>query len=525
MVSTRHNSSSAKLSTPSPVPSSKHLKAENSHPKEVPVAPRDDVLNSKELALSSSQYQLPSDPATGSVEDPATGSVEDPATGSVEDPAPAETPASNLDAFHRQTGRDATSFTRFVSRVLRVPLGENDDCENLLSLIFFRFAYPGLVGSAPTELEKLKTVPSTWNNRSKKRTPNLESLTAWRRLISQYPQRKPGNRMRLIVVVGSEYVGECFQCANSDQLVTSYIEALKHKLTKSALVTTKPLDLIHCHIYRVPAVAGASILASLSNLGNDLSLLPPPSQSNEDAQQAIGRPALSTAFELPDDSVPMLDINTCTRKDSADQNSGTDVPLDDNAPAPAEHTSSVDLNVGNIDRGMNADNGRWNFKSISHKKFMRMLKDTVDIDPGGSFFKQLREDRKEMFKDSESSTLLPMSAKCQAFKDNMREGILDGSDIYQETLAQALANFFGSKLLIVDANSLPNGLSAKDSDVNKDGVRVEKLSGSVKHRSSHSDAVQQKKPTSSVEADIVCSSAINSKSPPKQEASAASSKT
>ncbi|XP_031490835.1 uncharacterized protein LOC116257950 isoform X2 [Nymphaea colorata] len=115
-----------------------------------------------------------------------------------------------------------------------------------------------------------------------------------------------------------------------------------------------------------------------------------------------------------------------------------------------------------------------------------------------------------MFKDSDSSTLLPMSAKCQAFKDNMREGILDGqntqvsfdnfpyylsentknalicpiyihlkrkefakfttdlptvsarillsgpSDIYQETLAQALANFFGSKLLIVDANSLPN---------------------------------------------------------------------
>ncbi|XP_031486275.1 uncharacterized protein LOC116254819 isoform X1 [Nymphaea colorata] len=327
------------------------------------------------------------------------------------------------------------------------------------------------------------------------------------------------------------------------------------------------------------AVGGASILAFLSNLGNDLSLLPPPSQSNEDAQQAIRRPALSTAFEVPDDSVPVLDINTCTRKDSADQNSGTDVPLDDNAPAPAEQTSRVDLNVGNMDRGMNADNGRWNFKSISHKKFMRMLKDTADIDPSGSFFKQLREDRKEMFKDSDSSTLLPMSAKCQAFKDNMREGILDGqntqvsfdnfpyylsentknalicpiyihlkrkefakfttdlptvsarillsgpSDIYQETLAKALANFFGSKLLIVDANSLPNRLLAKDSDVNKDGVRVEKLSGSVKHRSSHSDAVQQKKPTSSVEADIGCSSAINSKSPPKQEASTASSKT
>ncbi|KAF3776652.1 Selenium-binding protein 3 [Nymphaea thermarum] len=56
--------------------------AENSDPKEVPVAPRGDVPNSKELAPSSSRYQLPSDPATGSVEDPA----------------PAETPASNPDA-------------------------------------------------------------------------------------------------------------------------------------------------------------------------------------------------------------------------------------------------------------------------------------------------------------------------------------------------------------------------------------------------------------------------------------------
>ncbi|XP_031485142.1 uncharacterized protein LOC116254140 isoform X1 [Nymphaea colorata] len=594
MVSTRRSSSSAKLSTPSPAPSSKRLKAENSHPKEVPVAPRDDVLNSKELASSSSRYQLPSDPATGSVEDPA----------------PAETPASDPDAS--------------VDKPVAMP--------------------PPSPGSAPMEVEKLKTVPSTWNNRSKKRTPNLESLTAWGRLISQYPQNPH------LLMYGPVFtVGQSRSCNLylKDSSVSSVLCRLKFVQREegctsilenagakgSIEVNGKPVkknsDVIlragdelvfsssgnHSYIFqqltvesptaassvgiteahsaplkevqvearsRDPsAVAGASILASLSNLGNDLSLLPPPSQSNEDAQQAIGRPALSTAFEVPDDSVPVLDINTCTRKDSADQNSGTDVPLDDNAPAPAEQTSRVDLNVANIDRGMNADNGRWNFKSISHKKFMRMLKDTADIDPSGSFFKQLLEDRKEMFKDSDSSTLLPMSAKCQAFKDNMREGILDGqntqvsfdnfpyylsentknalicpiyihlkrkefakfttdlptvsarillsgpsgSDIYQETLAKALANFFGSKLLIVDTNSLPNGLSAKDSDVNKDGVRVEKLSGSVKHRSSHSDAVQQKKPTSSVEADIVCSSAINPKSPPKQEASTASSKT
>ncbi|CAN6468543.1 unnamed protein product [Victoria cruziana] len=293
------------------------------------------------------------------------------------------------------------------------------------------------------------------------------------------------------------------------------------------------------------------------------------------------RPALSTAFEVPDDSIAELDINTCNRKDNADQNSGTDVPLDDNAPAPAEQASKVELNVGNVNRGTNADNGRWNLKSISHKKIMRMLRDTADIDPSGSFFKQLLEDRKEILKDLDSSALLSMSAKCQAFKDNLREGILDGqnihssfdnfpyylsentknalicpiyihlkrkefakfttelptvsarillsgpsgSDIYQETLAKALANFFGSRLLIVDTSLLPNGLSVKDSDVNKDGVRTEKVSGSVKHRSSHSDAMQQKKPTSSVEADIVSSSVINSKSPPKQEASTASSKT
>ncbi|KAF3774913.1 B3 domain-containing transcription repressor [Nymphaea thermarum] len=112
MVSTRRSSSSTKLSMPSPVPRSKHLKAENSDPKEVPVAPRGDVPNSKELAPSSSRYQLPSDPATGSVEDPA----------------PAETPASNPDAA--------------VDKPVAMPPPSPDSAS-----------------------EKLNPVPSTWNNR------------------------------------------------------------------------------------------------------------------------------------------------------------------------------------------------------------------------------------------------------------------------------------------------------------------------------------------------------------------------
>lgn len=64
----------------------------------------------------------------------------------------------------------------------------------------------------------------------------------------------------------------------------------------------------------------------------------------------------------------------------------------------------------------------------------------------------------------------------------------------------------------------------KDSEPPKEGARTEKSGAFIKQRASVTDAAQLKRPTSSVDADIVGPSPFNSQSQPKQEASTATSK-
>ncbi|KAJ4805261.1 P-loop containing nucleoside triphosphate hydrolases superfamily protein [Rhynchospora pubera] len=129
-----------------------------------------------------------------------------------------------------------------------------------------------------------------------------------------------------------------------------------------------------------------------------------------------------------------------------------------------------------------------------------------------------------------------------------------GSEIYQETLVKALAKYFGARVLVIDSLLLPGaksklyrfywpvgGLkacqasrrcrfgtsaSSKDQEPQKDGSgRTEKPSNfSSKHRSMTGDSMHHsRRPTSSVEAEIVGPSNFHS-SMPKQETSTASSK-
>ncbi|KAE9604273.1 putative adenosinetriphosphatase [Lupinus albus] len=49
-----------------------------------------------------------------------------------------------------------------------------------------------------------------------------------------------------------------------------------------------------------------------------------------------------------------------------------------------------------------------------------------------------------------------------------------GSEIYQEVLVKALANYFGAKLLIFDSHLLLGGLSSKEAELLKDGFNAEK---------------------------------------------------
>ncbi|KAJ6404212.1 hypothetical protein OIU84_012402 [Salix udensis] len=97
-----------------------------------------------------------------------------------------------------------------------------------------------------------------------------------------------------------------------------------------------------------------------------------------------------------------------------------------------------------------------------------------------------------------------------------------GSEIYQETLTKALAKDAGARLLIVDSLQLPGGSIHKETDSSRESLKSERVSAFAKR--AVQVALQTKKPTSSVEADITGCSAFGSHAPAKQETSTASSK-
>ncbi|KAK9726290.1 hypothetical protein RND81_05G204300 [Saponaria officinalis] len=98
-----------------------------------------------------------------------------------------------------------------------------------------------------------------------------------------------------------------------------------------------------------------------------------------------------------------------------------------------------------------------------------------------------------------------------------------GSEIYQETLAKAVAKRFNAKILVVEGLLLPGGATVKEADTSKENSRPEKAGIHAKN-AMVSAASRLKKPASSVEADITIGSAGTAPRLPKNEASTASSK-
>ncbi|OVA14879.1 AAA+ ATPase domain [Macleaya cordata] len=332
------------------------------------------------------------------------------------------------------------------------------------------------------------------------------------------------------------------------------------------------------------AVAGASILASLSNLRKDLSLLPPPAQNGEDVQQGLERPTLPSGCEVPD--ISDVDTNSPIRKGSSEHNEGDGVSLSEKAAVlSADLPANEAMNLDNLplDARLDVEIGKIPGTNYDLRSLLRMLAgpSASDFDLSGGIFKTLDEHRglRELLKDFDPPTILS-STRSQAFRDSLQQGILSssdievsfdnfpyylsettknvlvastyinlkcnefskytsdlptisprillsgppGSDIYQETLTKALAKHFGARLLMVDSLLLPGGQSPKDSESSKESSRSEKSGTLAKQRTSQLDAFQLKRPASSVEADITGASTFNSQALPKQEASTASSK-
>ncbi|MBA0831961.1 hypothetical protein Goarm_016383 [Gossypium armourianum] len=309
------------------------------------------------------------------------------------------------------------------------------------------------------------------------------------------------------------------------------------------------------------AVAGAAtILASLSTKENsEMSTLP-------------------SGCEVSDDRVPEVDM-----KDSASNSDPATASSREKTvpPTPDAANENANLDRLGLDDGMDADNTKIPGAGYSLRPLLRILAGTsTDFDFSGSIAKILDERReiREMLKEFEPPSAL-ISTKRQAFKDSLQEGILNpdnidvsfekfpyylsdttkkvliastyvhlkcnkfakyasdlpimsprillsgpsGSEIYQETLAKALAKHFGARLLIVDSLLLPGGSTLRETDAVKEPSRAERAYVYAK-RAAQAAALQQKKPTSSVEADITGGSSLSSQALPKQEVSTATSK-
>lgn len=149
------------------------------------------------------------------------------------------------------------------------------------------------------------------------------------------------------------------------------------------------------------AVAGASILASLSNIQKELSLLPPPSRKGKGLQTGIS--SLPSACE--DNRVIDTDM-----KDASDPN--------DNAAADVAPSS---------DKGVSDNVAAADVASHELRPLLRMLagSSASEID----ILKILDERReiRDMLKDVEPP--ISLAARRQAYKDALQQGILDPDTI------------------------------------------------------------------------------------------------
>lgn len=327
------------------------------------------------------------------------------------------------------------------------------------------------------------------------------------------------------------------------------------------------------------AFAGASILASLSNPRNDPSVIASPAPNGGNAQHELERPTPPSGCDVsectPDLRSNCHDLNDCSEPH------GSEIPSADKATVivSPDLPSNKSFHLG-LDAHLDAL-GKISGTNYAIRPLLRMLAgpSSPELVLSGSVLKAF-EDRRELQKDLDCRSALS-TGKCQAFKDGLKRGILNtsdievsfenfpyylsditkemllscaylhldckdyvkytsnlssvsnrillsgptGTEIYQETLAKALAKQFGARLLLVDSLVLPGVPSSKDSESVKDGGKTEKPGVVSRQRTALADTSHLRKLASSVEADILGGTSIfNCRYLPKQEASTASSK-
>jgi len=177
------------------------------------------------------------------------------------------------------------------------------------------------------------------------------------------------------------------------------------------------------------AFDGPSILASLSNQRNDSSAIASPAPNSENVQGAVEIPTLPSGCNVSG-CTPDLDSSCHVLNGSSELNGNAVIPSADKAAAVVspDLPSNDSFHLG-LDARLDAELGKFSGTSCELRPLLRMLAgpSTSELDLSGSVFKVF-EDSRELHKDLDSQAALPTS-KCQAFKDSLKQGILNPSDI------------------------------------------------------------------------------------------------
>ncbi|KAK6924689.1 ATPase, AAA-type, core, partial [Dillenia turbinata] len=236
-------------------------------------------------------------------------------------------------------------------------------------------------------------------------------------------------------------------------------------------------------------VDGASVLASLSTLGQELSRWRPISPNNGKSQ-GTELPTLPVVHDSQDVELDGLDdCSTPTMENhktadigaTCNQDSGVEVTEERNEwtreSQPAVPGLSLHCAVFKEDVHAGIVDGR--DLQVSFDDFPYYLSEnTKNVLIAASFIHLKHKEHAKV------------SAELPTLNPRILLSGPAGSEIYQEMLVKALANHFGAKLLIFDSHSFVGGLSLKEAEQLKDGIVADKSTTSAKQSSGTDDVAK-----------------------------------
>ncbi|XP_022738969.1 uncharacterized protein LOC111291460 isoform X3 [Durio zibethinus] len=278
------------------------------------------------------------------------------------------------------------------------------------------------------------------------------------------------------------------------------------------------------------AVTGATILASLSSLRPDLSRWKSPSQASSKIHEVTEVPTHSIVDDAEDVDLDGLEGNSTA-------NIGNDKAaevgaINKNLPLDCNHDSGTE--AGNVLDERN-DRARDSQPALTSSVSLRCAIFKEDIQAGildGRNLEVSFENFPYYLSENTKNVLIAASiihlkhkehAKYTSELTTVNPRILlsgpAGSEIYQEMLTKALANYFGAKLLVFDSHSFLGGLSSKDAELLKDGANVEKSCTCTKQSPGPTDMTKSLTPTVEAESSSpVAAPTCGPESQPKIEA-------